>query len=430
MTSAGGSMVSLPRLESELAWVQHALWHARPGGTVVVLMPPAAAARPSGRRIRSRLLQAGAFRAVISLPPRLAAHYALALQVWVLTKPAKEHFPRPVLMIDASGFAASGQSRAGARPSDTVPTWDEVRTLIQRAWATFSSDDSGLPGNAGGTGDASIGSDLGSVAAPIPVGDLLGEDVDITPARHLPSVPVARVSIDILTRHRSSLRGPARGTAAPAARPPAGPPPHRFRSPGVVPGGTGPERHALHPQNRAPSHHRGERPPEGPQDHHHRPQPGPGGPPAEEDDVLDDEVLSPRVREGDVLVPHVARQLIARVAQGQDVGAALSSSVVLIRPDSAVLDPWYLAGLLSSSDSGRQAARMASTLGDTIRFDPRRVRIPVLPIEDQRTHGAAFRRLADLARTLRAAHDEGNALIRDLIDATVSSISAAPELQR
>jgi hypothetical protein len=38
---------------------------------------------------------------------------------------------------------------------------------------------------------------------------------------------------------------------------------------------------------------------------------------------------------------------------------------------------------------------MASTLSDTVRFDPRRVRIPVLPIEDQRTYGAAFRRLAD-----------------------------------
>jgi hypothetical protein len=92
-------------------------------------------------------------------------------------------------MIDASGFAASGQSRVGARPSDAVPTWDEVRTLIRRAWATFSSDDSGLPDNAGGTGDASIGSDIGSVAALVPVGDLLGEDVDSTPARHLPSVP-------------------------------------------------------------------------------------------------------------------------------------------------------------------------------------------------------------------------------------------------
>jgi len=47
----------------------------------------------------------------------------------------------------------------------------------------FSSDDSGLPDNAGDTGDASIGSDTGSVAAPVPAVDLLGEDVDITPAR-------------------------------------------------------------------------------------------------------------------------------------------------------------------------------------------------------------------------------------------------------
>jgi transposase-like protein len=419
-----------PRLESELAWVQHALWHARPGGTVVVLMPPAAAARPSGRRIRSRLLQAGAFRAVISLPPRLAAHYALALQVWVLTKPAKEHSPRPVLMIDASGFAASGQSRAGARPSDTVPTWDEVRTLIQRAWATFSSDNSGLPDNAGGTGDGSIGSDLGSVAAPVPVGDLLGEDVDITPARHLPSVPVARVSLDILTRHRSSLQAllaelPHLLPDLPPDRPLTGSAPRESSLEELAQSGmlyirrTAPR--AVIQESSLPKVRRiiitGR-------------DLVRAVPPAEEDDVLDDEVLSPRVREGDVLVPHVARQLIARVAQGQDVGAALSSSVVLIRPDSAVLDPWYLAGLLSSSDSGRQAARMASTIGDTIRFDPRRVRIPILPIEDQRTHGAAFRRLADLARTLRAAHDEGNALIRDLIDATVSSISAAPELQR
>ena len=418
-----------PRLESELAWVQHALWHARPGGTVVVLMPPAAAARSSGRRIRSRLLQAGAFRAVISLPPRLAAHYALALQVWVLTKPAKEHSPRPVLMIDASGFAASGQSRAGARPSD-VPTWDEVRTLIQRAWVTFSSDDSGLPDNAGGTGDARIGSDLGSVASRVPVGELLGEDVDITPARHLPSVPVARVSPDLLTRHRSSLQAllaelPHLLPDLPQNRSLTGPAPRESSLEELAHSGmlyirrTGPR--AVLEESSLPKVRRiiitGR-------------DLVRAVPPAEEDDVLDDEVLSPRIREGDVLVPHVARQLIARVAQGQDVGAALSSSVVLIRPDPAVLDPWYLAGLLSSRDSGRQAARMASTLGNTIRFDPRRVRIPVLPIEDQRTLGAAFRRLADLARALRAAHDEGNALIRDLIDATVSSISAAPELRR
>jgi SAM-dependent methyltransferase len=75
------------RLESELAWVQHALAHVVPGGTVVMLMPPAAAARPSGRRVRQNLVRRGALRAVISLPPRLAAHYALALQIWVLRRP-------------------------------------------------------------------------------------------------------------------------------------------------------------------------------------------------------------------------------------------------------------------------------------------------------------------------------------------------------
>jgi hypothetical protein len=52
-----------------------------------MLMPPAAAARPFGRRIRRALVADGALRAVISLPPKLAAHYALALQIWVLSRP-------------------------------------------------------------------------------------------------------------------------------------------------------------------------------------------------------------------------------------------------------------------------------------------------------------------------------------------------------
>ncbi|MFD0782623.1 class I SAM-dependent DNA methyltransferase, partial [Micromonospora azadirachtae] len=39
-----------PRTEPELAWVQHALAHLSPGGTAAVLMPPAAASRPAGRR--------------------------------------------------------------------------------------------------------------------------------------------------------------------------------------------------------------------------------------------------------------------------------------------------------------------------------------------------------------------------------------------
>ncbi len=56
------------RTESELAWVQHALARVRDGGTVVVLMPPAAASRRSGRRVRADLLRRGALHAVIALP--------------------------------------------------------------------------------------------------------------------------------------------------------------------------------------------------------------------------------------------------------------------------------------------------------------------------------------------------------------------------
>lgn len=70
-------------------------------------------------------------------------------------------------------------------------------------------------------------------------------------------------------------------------------------------------------------------------------------------EVIDDEVLNPRVQEGDVLVPYIARRLTARVAAGLDVRAYLSPSVVLIRPDAKTIDPWFLADLLSSSNGER-----------------------------------------------------------------------------
>ncbi|MEV1179451.1 N-6 DNA methylase, partial [Nonomuraea sp. NPDC049784] len=47
-----------PRGEPELAWVQHCLTHVKPRGLVAILMPPAAASRKAGRRIRANLLRA------------------------------------------------------------------------------------------------------------------------------------------------------------------------------------------------------------------------------------------------------------------------------------------------------------------------------------------------------------------------------------
>ncbi len=88
-----------PRTEPELAWVQHALAHLSPGGTAAVLMPPAAALRPAGRRIRAELVRRGALRAVIALPAGLMPPTGLGLHIWVLTQPddaAATHRPPAV----------------------------------------------------------------------------------------------------------------------------------------------------------------------------------------------------------------------------------------------------------------------------------------------------------------------------------------------
>lgn len=180
------------RLESELAWVQHALAHAVPGGMVVMLMPPAAAARPSGRRVRASLLRKGALRAVVSLPPRLASHYALALQIWVLQRPSQPQAPSPVLFVDVSGFSAD-QARRSTHPAEVAPARDEVRGLINRAWTAFRSKPADL-------------GDLSDVAVAVPVMDLLDDEVDLTPGRHLLAARPQRVSRDELAGTRGSRR--------------------------------------------------------------------------------------------------------------------------------------------------------------------------------------------------------------------------------
>jgi len=394
-----------PRLEPELAWVQHALAHVPPGGPVVMLMPPAAAARPSGRRLRRALVAGGALRAVISLPPKLAAHYALALQIWVLSRPEPDRAHSHVLLVDASGF-----STRTARAAEAISTWDEVRAVLASAWSAFKESPQRVM-------------EASDIAIAIPVMDLLGEEVDLTPARYLTPPGLALASQADLAGRRTNLASRLAELARllpelPQLRPgdatlyrdasledlaqtgalvirraaprPAG-------SEAVLTGARARGR-ILTSQDIARA-----------------------VPPSGTDGIIVDEVRNPAIRAGDVLVPLIGRRLTARVAGGEDVGAYLSPTVYLIRPDAAALDPWYLAGVLSSSGGDRQAARMASTLGDRIRFDPRRVRIPLLPIEEQRAYGDYFRRIWDFTRTLRGAYDEGTDLVRDLIDATAAS---------
>jgi hypothetical protein len=122
-----------PRGEPELAWVQHCLTHVKPGGLVAILMPPAAASRKAGRRIRANLLRAGALRAVVALP---------GCDLWLLRRPAAgERPPSDVLILDAAGDISA----------------------VEPAWRAYLRDGSGQT---------------------VRIIDLLADEVDMTPARH------------------------------------------------------------------------------------------------------------------------------------------------------------------------------------------------------------------------------------------------------
>lgn len=128
------------RTESELAWVQHALAHLREGGTAVLLMPPAAASRRSGRRIRADLLRRGALRAVVALPAGAAPPYGIPLHLWVLRKPGAGVRPSPeLLLVDTAEPAEPAAATAGAPASggrDRLD-WQAVRSAVLDAWEPF-----------------------------------------------------------------------------------------------------------------------------------------------------------------------------------------------------------------------------------------------------------------------------------------------------
>ncbi|MFG3202589.1 N-6 DNA methylase [Streptomyces sp. NPDC048192] len=364
------------RTESELAWVQHALARLADGGAAVLLMPPAAASRRSGRRIRADLLRRGALRAVVALPVGAAPPYNIPLHVWVLRRPERTPASPELLLVDTGRFA--GEGRGG-------PDWPAVREAVLDAWRDFER--------------AGRLAERPGLARSVPVIELLGDDVDLAPARHLP--PAVADGAEQLTAVRERLGETLRLTtdltpppAAPAlgARWPLTTIGELARGSALLMRTGGNGGHARVPVLT---------------DHDVLAGAAPSGtlPESEEEPVL--------TEPGDVVVPVLGGGSVARVIDDGTAGAALGRNLVLLRPDRAALDPWFLAGFLRGTANNRQASSYAST---ATRLDVRRLQLPRLPLDEQRRYGARFRALDEFERALRRASRLGEQLVRGMYD--------------
>ncbi|MFI2736965.1 N-6 DNA methylase [Streptomyces sp. NPDC018711] len=377
------------RTESELAWVQHALARLRPGGTAVLLMPPAAASRRSGRRIRADLLRRGALRAVVALPAGAAPPYGIPLHLWVLRRPVPgERHPAELLLVDTASEHAGP-----ARDARDRIDWPAVHTAVLDAWTSFDRD-----GTLAGTPGASRS---------VTVIELLDDDVDLAPARHLPP-PAAAEGAAQLTGVRERLDRTLRRTRE------LTPPPVTDPASG---GGLGRPTTTVGELARAGalalrSGGTGTAPASAPvavlTDHDvlaAQPPSGtlPDGPP--EEPVL--------LEAGDVVVPVLGGGAAVRVVDASAEGAALGRNLQLLRPDPATLDPWFLAGFLRATANTRQASSYAST---ATRLDVRRLQLPRLPLAEQRRFGERFRALAEFEESLRLAARLGDQLVQGLYD--------------
>ncbi|WCN04298.1 N-6 DNA methylase [Streptomyces sp. M92] len=400
------------RAESELAWVQHALAHLAPGGYAVLLLPPATAGRASGRRVRAELVRSGALRAVVALPAGASVPLHVGLQVWVLQRPRPDGPERKsVLFVDTAagtvtttgggGTAATSRARGGSRSA--ALDWEAITARALGAWRAFTQSPDTFEGEPG-------------VAHAVGVVDLLDDVVDLTPAR---LVRASRAGVDpsALSAETDSTRRnlveaakSLAHTAGQASWNAAGSSAREWRTATVSDLARG---GALTVLRTAPDSARSRtQAADGGSGGDGR-RPGTravltgsdiatGSDPTGDPTGLHDDT-APVIAAGDVLVRALASAEgpMARVASEVDAGALLGHQVHLFRPDPARLDAWFLAGVLGAEDN----IAGASTGSTVLTVSPGRLRVPLLPLEEQRRYGEAFRRVRELrAAAARVTH--------------------------
>lgn len=377
------------RIESELAWLQHCFAHLAEGGRAVLLMPPATAERGSGRRIRAEILRTGALRAVIALPPGVAQPLHVGLHLWIIERPHPQAtLPLNILIVDTttSDVSRPGQPQSRRQPLD----WPTLRDGVLKAWNDYDRHPDNFDPVPG-------------FAQAVPVIDLLDETVDLTPARHVRATPIPAMPDELAaTGHelRARLRRAATGLitlSGGEAWPPVGATPLSWRTASIADLLRGDALELL----RMPAAIRSSNPvatdPSTPRTltardvMSQRPASGPA-----EAEPSGTEI---EIRDGDVILPELLQHGTgtARVADARDAGNLLGRHLHLLRPDPTRLDPWFLAGFLAAEEN----INGASSGTTVVRLDPRRLRVPLLPLAEQQRYGKAFRQL----NALRAAAD-------------------------
>ena len=391
-----------PRAESELAWVQHALAHLTPGGYAALILPPATAGRASGRRVRAELVRSGALRSVIALPVGASVPLHVGLQIWVLQRPEPGGPERKsVLFVDTAADApapgtggAAGTARTRGVGRSASVDWDGITARALEAWRAFTEDADAFEGVPG-------------VSHAADVVDLLDDVVDLTPARLVrasrPGVDPAELSAEVDAARRDLVKsakslaraaghGGWRATEAEAREWRTATTSDLARGGALTILRTLPEGarglgdgtdhdSAARAVLTASDITRGS---------------GPSGDPAE---LRSDTARV--IAAGDVLVRAVASGggPMARVAGEEEAGALLGHHVHLFRPDPGRLDAWFLAGFLGAEEN----IAGASTGSTILTVSPGRLRVPLLPLEEQKRYGEAFRHVAQLRAEARRA---------------------------
>ncbi|GAB3878167.1 MULTISPECIES: N-6 DNA methylase [Microbispora] len=326
--------VPAPR-DGELAWVQHCYAHLRPRGVAVVAVTPRTCVQPSGRHIRAALVRSGALRDVIALPGGMSlAAPGSDVYVWVLQRPYGRSTDSNVRLIDLSKVGD---------PAD-VPhefaAWEQLLEELDPA-----------------------------IAKAVPRLELLDEDVNLLPSRHLGGRVEA--SADDFTRLFSRLRvlHTHVGQLFPRFSPPAAPTHHSYVTLSEL----------------------------------------------ERSGTLTIRSRDATPRAGDLLVRTLGRPpIVATGTAEDDTGIAQ-----VVEIDATRLDAHFLAAFLRSDAN---ALPVTNTLGALSRADLRRCRVPRLPLAEQRRYGESFRHLQQLEEVLAALAKTGAHVIDQTIHGLTTGI--------